>query len=336
MESKHEAELTSAEISNTWTSYMYETMVICGLKYFIAKTESDDIRSVLSFALEKSQNHVQALTEIFKVEGYPVPKGFKDQDVNTEAPRLFSDTFFLVYILSMAKFMITINGVSISTSARLDIVDFYSGCINDAQELHRCAKKLTLEKGVYIRPPHIPKHEQVDFVNSQSFLTGWFGERRPLLGVEISNLTLNIKRNALGKALIIGFSQVAQSKDVRKYMERGRDISQKHMEVFSSLLNEEHLPSPRTWDHAVTASKVSPFSDKLMMFHITTLTASGIGQYGMSASMSPRRDLGVQYARLATEIGKYSEDGANIMIKHGWMEQPPQSVDRKELAKNKD
>ncbi|WP_462413724.1 hypothetical protein [Neobacillus sp. Marseille-QA0830] len=27
----------------------------------------------------------------------------------------------------------------------------------------------------------------------------------------------------------------------------------------------------------------------------------------------------------------YAEDGANIMIKHGWLEEPPQADDREEL-----
>jgi hypothetical protein len=33
------------------------------------------------------------------------------------------------------------------------------------------------------------------------------------------------------------------------------------------------------------------------------------------------------------EVGQYAEDGANLLIKHGWMEQPPQSVDSNELIK---
>ncbi|WP_419158854.1 DUF3231 family protein [Rossellomorea sp. BNER] len=32
---------------------------------------------------------------------------------------------------------------------------------------------------------------------------------------------------------------------------------------------------------------------------------------------------------------RYSEDGANIMIDNGWMEQPPLAADRDELAKRK-
>jgi len=87
------------------------------------------------------------------------------------------------------------------------------------------------------------------------------------------------------------------------------------------------------WTSEVTDSKEPPFSDKLMLQMITSLIASGMSSYGKAMSVSPRRDLGVKYARLITEIGQYADDGAEIMIKNEWMEQPPISADRKDLAK---
>ncbi|MEW9673695.1 DUF3231 family protein, partial [Ammoniphilus sp. 3BR4] len=32
------------------------------------------------------------------------------------------------------------------------------------------------------------------------------------------------------------------------------------------------------------------------------------------------------------EVGQYAEDGVNIMIDNGWMEQPPTAPSRDELA----
>ncbi|WP_347552967.1 DUF3231 family protein (plasmid) [Pseudalkalibacillus hwajinpoensis] len=331
----HQPKLTSADISNLWTSYVQGTMMVCGLKYFVAKVDDPDISSVLIYALDIMQQHVETVTQIFNQENYPIPYGFTDEDVNENAPRLYSDTFFLMYILDMARFMLPAYGLAGAVSARLDVVDFYRVSLDQAQELHVRAKKLAFQKGVYVRSPEIPKPDQPDYVTSRSFLTGWFGDRRPLLGIEITNLTTNIERNAIGKAIIIGFSQVTRSKEVRKYMERGRDISQKHIEIFSSILGEEHLPAPMTLDHQVTDSTAPPFSDKLLMFHIAVLSASGIGQYGLSMSVSPRHDLGLHYVRLTAEIAKFSEDGAKMMIDKGWMEQPPKAADRDQLAKRK-
>jgi hypothetical protein len=65
-----------------------------------------------------------------------------------------------------------------------------------------------------------------------------------------------------------------------------------------------------------------------MMFHASTLNSAGLGHYGRSFGLSPRRDLGANYVRLTAEIAQFSEDGVNIMIENGWLEQPPQATDR--------
>ncbi|WP_367753970.1 DUF3231 family protein [Ammoniphilus sp. 3BR4] len=51
--------LTSAELGNLWSTYMTDSMSIWVLKYFIAKTQDTEIRSVLEFALGISQTHIQ-------------------------------------------------------------------------------------------------------------------------------------------------------------------------------------------------------------------------------------------------------------------------------------
>ncbi|WP_347553242.1 DUF3231 family protein (plasmid) [Pseudalkalibacillus hwajinpoensis] len=58
---------------------------------------------------------------------------------------------------------------------------------------------------------------------------------------------------------------------------------------------------------------------------------TGIGQYGMAMASSPRHDLDVTY--VTAEIGHYANDGANIMIiNNGWLEQPLEAANRKDLA----
>jgi hypothetical protein len=153
-----------------------------------------------------------------------------------------------------------------------------------------------------------------------------------LVSLEVANLHDNIQRNALGASLLMGFSQVASSKRVGQYMVRGKEIAQKHVEIFGPILREGDLPVPMTWDMEVADSTVPPFSDKLMMFTTTQLIAIGMGYYGTSMATTVRRDLQTHYSRLISEIGLYAEDGANIMIDNGWMEKPPSAPDRNALA----
>lgn len=333
MDITHKAELTASEISNLWVSYQNDTMAKCVLRQFIATCDDESTRSILEYALSISEMHIQKVTEILNCEGYPIPVGYTDHDVNMDAPRLFSNKLYLLYALNMGKFGLSAYGLALSLVVREDIVKYYSDCIAETTKLHNDAKKLAMEKGILIRPPVIPKHDTIDFVKKQNFMTGFFGNRRPLLAVEIANLHFNAERNALGCAVIIGFSQVAKDKTVRKYFERGRDLSKKHLEIFNAILAEDFVSSIVTLGQEVSDSNISPFSDKLMMYHIAALTASGIGQYGISMSSSPRHDLGVHYERLILELIHYSDDGANIMINHGWMEQPPEAPNRKEEAK---
>jgi hypothetical protein len=70
-----------------------------------------------------------------------------------------------------------------------------------------------------------------------------------------------------------------------------------------------------------------------MMYRAMFLINTAVGFYGTGMSVSMRKDLALQYQRTITETQVYAEDGANIMINNGWMEQPPQVDDRKELAR---
>ncbi len=335
VEEKHtNSHLTASEVSHLWTAYQSNTLAICGLTHFLTHIEDQDIKEILEeskLVAEQKNNEVIAL---FNAEDYPIPQGFTKEDVRSDAPRLFSDALYLEYILNMTIISLSMYSMALAGSDRNDVIQFFSECLKSTKELHIKTKALLKEKGLSSKNPVIPIPQQVEFVKNDSFLSGWFGERRPLLGIEISNLLFHSKRNALGHALITGFSQVSPSKELRRFFEKGRDISEKHLSVFTKLLHVDNLPqgSPLLTSE-VTTSTTAPFSDKLMMYVVTNLINSSIGEYGVSISTSPRHDLALQYTRLIAEISKYANDSANIYIEKGWMEQPPIAADRKELAK---
>src|SRR5699024_9021582 len=326
-------ELTAAEISSLWSSYQEHTLNLCGINFFLVHVNDSQIRQILEKALTIEKNNKAKLEQFFNNENYPVPQGFTEQDVNLNAPRLLSDKLYLEYILNMAELNLFTNATALTMAARSDIIDFYSNKLNIAQGLLKQAVELAKQKGTYVRTPSIPKAKKIDFVKKERFLTGWFGDRRPLLGVEIANLAYASKRNALGQAVITAFSQVAENKETRQYFEKGRDIAGKHKEAFNDILNEDYLSNGMLMTSEVTDSTVAPFSDKFMMNFVTILISFGITQYLSAISESQRHDLGVTYTRLMAEIVKYSNEGANIMIENGWMEQPPIAADRKGLAK---
>lgn len=333
MEIEHNARLTAVEITQVWNAYMTNSLSVCVYSYFLKCVEDQSIKDVVQLGLDLSVANLKSLEGLLKKEGYPIPIAFNvKEDVDVHAPKLFSETYILNNVRDMSTIGMDTYAACIGISAREDVYEYFSNCFRKTNQLHRMAKNLMLEKGTYIRGPYLQPPNKPDYVKKQRFLTGWFGERRPLTGMEITSLYANIQRNHLGGSTLIGFEQVAQSKEVKKYFMRGKEIASKHVEIFGSILSEENLPIPMSWSSEVSDNTSFVFSDKLMMFETISLIAVSIGYYGLAISQSMRRDISTHYTRLLTEIMKYAEDGANIMINNGWLEEPPMALNRRKLA----
>ncbi|MFC7063118.1 DUF3231 family protein [Halobacillus seohaensis] len=328
--------LTSAEISQLWSMYMNDSMSVCTFKHSLKTVEDSEVRAVIEYGLSLSQDHVEKLKTLFQSENIPVPIGLNEQDVDLTAPSLYTDEFWINNVKQTGQMGLTLYSQALSLAARPDIQYLFSECLRESIKLREQAMDVLLTKGIYVRAPYITTPNKVDFVTNQNFLAGFFGEKRPLLSLEVANLYDNIQRNALGQQLLTGFQQVARSKKVRQYIERGKEIAGKHTNLFSNVLQKEELPASVMWDTGVKESTVPPFSDKLMMFQTSAMNAAGIAYYGTSMSTCLRRDLSTHYARLMVEIGLFAEDGINLMIENGWFEEPPRTINHNELAKGND
>ncbi|OAS86854.1 MULTISPECIES: DUF3231 family protein [Metabacillus] len=332
----HNVELTSAEIANLWTQYMNDSLSICILYHSIDKAQDEDIKEVLKFALKIAENHIDKIKEFLKQENFPVPKGFtKEEDVNLNAPPLFTDTFMLVYMHVMTLLGLTGYAGAVGTSSRKDQIAYFIQCNKETMELYERTIDVMLNKGIYSKPPRINTPNQIDFVDHQRYLSGWFGKKRPLNAIEISGINFNMLKIIAKVVLEIGFGQACQSKEVKKYFQRGKDICEKQFSILSSTLTKDNLASPASWVSEVTNSTVPPYSDKLMLNHIVILVSSAVGYFGAGVSVSQRRDLAFEYTRLMAEVGLYAEDGAELLISNGWLEQPPLASNRENLAEHK-
>jgi hypothetical protein len=328
--------LTAGEIGQLWLQYLNDSSSMCVLTFFLEKVEDMEIKPILEFALELSKSHIQKITAILTEEKNIVPYGFSiKEDVDLTAPRLYSDSFVLNFLNQMSKVGLTTYSGSVGTSVRSDIKSYYMDCLTETMQLYDKSTELLLSKGLFIRSPSLPNLEEVQFVKKQWFMLDVFGERRPLVAAEVENLFANLQRNALGVAALTGFSQVAKDKDVKQFFLKGLEIGNKHIKLFRGKLEESKLPAPMGWDSEITDSTSHTFSDKLMMFFTSGLISLSIGYYGTAVSQSPRGDICAMYNRLSMEVQMYSEDGANIMIKNGWLEQPPMAFDRDELIRKK-
>jgi hypothetical protein len=73
-----------------------------------------------------------------------------------------------------------------------------------------------------------------------------------------------------------------------------------------------------------------------MMYVISLISSSALGFNALGTSFSMRGDLHIKLAVIVKNTFTYSKKGGKMMIKHGWMEEPPQMLDRNQLTKLKE
>jgi len=125
--------LTSSEITSLWAQYIQDTMSVCISKYVLAKVKDSEVYSLFEFTLELA-------------EKLDLPIGFTDKGVNLNAPPLFTDTFWLVYIHEMTMHGLAGYSISFSVSARKDIRDHYYQCNIDAMDLYNKSIEILIWK----------------------------------------------------------------------------------------------------------------------------------------------------------------------------------------------
>ncbi|MFB9329393.1 DUF3231 family protein [Paenibacillus aurantiacus] len=327
----HQTSLTSAEVGNLWNFYMANTLSHCLLSHFLATVEDKEAGRILNKCDKLAVDIYEFVVKTYRSERYPLPVGFTEKDVNKSVPRLFSDNFYLEFMDMMLKVGTIYYAITLPNTSRPDMRKAITKFLFETVELANEMTDLMQRKGLYIRPPYMPPSEP-EIVHKQSFFNGLFGDKRPLLGVEISQIFANLQFNTLKAVLLIGFAQVAESQKIRDYFIRGKNINHKQDRDLLTVLEKEDLPATIPSQYTVTTSTVAPFSDKLMLFLVTSLSSAKARNFGDSIAVSPRHDLGVIYAKLFAETGNYAEDGGNLMIENGWMEQPPHTPDRHKLA----
>ncbi|MFJ8266462.1 DUF3231 family protein [Peribacillus asahii] len=333
-EHQQNKKLTSSELADLFANFQGDSMFTCLFEHFLQVVEDDEVKDYVEFAMALSRRHVKQISDILNTEKIPVPVGFGEQDVRKDAPRLFSDMLMVFYITHMASIALTVYSSAYGNATRQDIMNYFRNNINDSAETYERGMHLLLSKGIDLAPPTIPYANKVDFVEKKSFISILTGRDRPLTAPEIKHLHFNINTNILGKSLMLGFSQVASSEKLRKYFQEGAELAGKQIKAFSLPLTNQDLPSSKLMDAHITDSTSAPFSDKLMLFHAGLAGSMALSNMGAALGQMMRHDLAVEFSAFIPMIGKYSNDGINMMIEHGWMEEPFTATDRKKLSES--
>lgn len=330
---KHNIDLTTPEIAGLWKNYLQSTAVLCFMNHSVQYIQDEEIKSLVKEQIQTLTDNIEKTTRIFANESYPIPKGFSDLDVNLAAPPLYTDLYALSFVYRYNQMGLNDYATILSKVARKDVVAFIHQLLKSTTQIYLKALDLMLSKGIYDRPPKISYPDKVNFINQQdSFLEAWLGNARPLNVFELGEIFYTIERNYIGVLLLMSFIQVVKDKEIKEYLIKGKRLAEKQIEVFNKVLKEEEEIGNIPVSMEVTNSTTSPFSDRLIMFFVAITAATGFYLIAFSLSTSMRKDLVAKYSLLMPEIIAYGGEGVKIMINRGWMEQPPQAVDRKALV----
>ncbi|MCM3395971.1 DUF3231 family protein [Cytobacillus oceanisediminis] len=330
---KNTLRLTSSEIGTLWGEYVNGTMTDVVNRYMISIIEDEPIKAIFKEAIETFGKQKQQIVAFMENEGFPIPMGFTDSDLYKGKPRLFTDIFCLNYLHIMALHGLLGHSTALGVSVRKDLRDFYDSCDNDAKKMYHKTIELLLEKGNFQRDPLFYPAKNPEYVTSQDFTDGFFGKGRKLAATEIISISFNLKKSIMAKTLSIAFSQVAQTKEVRKFLTDTEKTSDSQIKSFSKIMQADNLPVPKSWETEVTTSTDSPFSDKLMLYHIGFLFQAAQNYHGAGLASAMRTDLVTAYESTILKNLMVTKKWFNIMVQNKWLEQPPLAPNRKEIAK---
>ena len=267
-----------------------------------------------------------------------LPEAFSDKDVDSNAKQLFSESFTLLYTRLMHQYITLNYSSALSASSRSDFRNFVLECLITSLEIRQKATAVLVAKGLLSKYPNIPIPDRVDFVHDKSYfgtnIGAIIGMKRPMNAIEISHIFSLMETKLLLRTLNLGYSQVVKSEKIRSYLSESKQISDKQLKKLASFLSDEDIAQPSIQEILVTESKESPVSDKLILCHITAVTAYIISNYGLSVTNTARLDLTSTYRNFVTELLELAKSGGDLMIEAGWLERVPEAADRQELIQH--
>jgi hypothetical protein len=327
--------ITSSELGVLWLTYQEKTMILRILEYLIEKADDEKAKEIMTNLYGEIDNYVRIITQTLQNEGAVIPVGFTAQDVNKEVPKLYDNGFDIMFVRLLKEISMGLHSLNITMSYREDIVLIFKELTAITQKYYNLCTQYLLEKGLLVKSPHVSMPKSVEFVKDKNYLGGLsinpFSEKRSLNTVEVAQLHHSIESNVSGLQMISGFAQCANETEVKNYFNDGAELAKSIVKELSETLLQNNIQAPQTAGGNATRSTIAPFSDKLMMYCTSLFCSFSMGSGSLGTAFSLRNDLPPKMTIFMKDIFEYAHKGAKIMIKNGWMEEPPQMEERNQM-----
>lgn len=310
------------ELGSLWYLQSSSNMINLLLKYLSETSEDPDLRNILNEIYEISTYQEQEATQLLSEEGYKDTPFFREDDIYSSKTKLFSDHL----IIEILKHL-TSNGLQALTLQYVELTDFkvknfYKKLLNDVIQLDFSLLKLLNDK---------------DLLQDNSFSYKKAAERdgklfkvastqqRPLNAVELANMFGSLQCNNVGVALCIGFSEVVEDMDTKKFILEGKKLAFYQSAFLSDIYRENGIPTTTGLEAHVNKVKESPFSDKFMANLIMLLNPVSISNLQNAVVSSYKKDHIDSLKELIKMVEDYSEKGLKLLIRKNWFNEPPVS-----------
>ena len=332
-----ESKLSSGELGILWSTFQTRTVFYQMFKKFAEQTTEPKAKKILDDYVAMAPVLIDDLTQMFQKEKAVVPVGFTEKDVFSNTPRLFDDEFHIMFLRSMAKSTIGFNGISMGMSYRADVRAFFEKASKFSMDLYNEATDYLTDQKLLTRPPYFSMPTEVDFVDDLNYIGGTLfrANKRALNAIEIAHIYTAIELNTLKIQLMTAFAQTAKEAEVKTYQLRGKELAKKISHELIEICVQSDIQPSATWAGKATDSVVPIFSDKMMMSLTNIFTSLNITDMSFGLMFSIRSDLPVKYNAIVKDLEEYALEGSRVMIRHNWLEAPPQMEDRGAILASK-
>jgi hypothetical protein len=333
MTTEAKIQLTSSELGSLWMTYLALTGELLIYDLFKDKAIDIEAKNILASFNTDGYNIKKEIETIFTDENSVIPFAFNEQDIIKEALPLFDDIFYILFLRQMKKLSFGFDAVYTAISFKKEVQNVLKSHYDVSYKYYTMATEYLLKKGVFAKPPNVTMPKQVEFIEDKNYMSGFnvFSDKRTLNTIEVGYLYESLEFNVFSMKLLTGFAQVAKDTEVKKYFSEGMELGKKNIDKLNNVLLQSNIPPSCTWAGETTDSTMPPFSDKLMMYIVSLMSTTPLGYSALGTSFSFRSDIPIMLGLIAKDLFSFAKEGAKLMIKHKWMEEPPQMEDRNQL-----
>ncbi|WP_291637925.1 DUF3231 family protein [Clostridium sp.] len=330
-------QITSTELGRLWMTYQIKSAMIILFGQFRNSIVDVEAKGILDASIIEDQKVISEIIKIFNNQNVIIPIAFDEKDTYKDAPALFDDIFNIMFLRQISKINLGLSSFYLVTSYMKEVQDLFDLNYMVAKEFYVSTTNYLLNKGVLAKAPYVTVPNKVEFIEERKYVSAFkiFTDKRALNTVEIGYIYESIEDNILGMQLTTGFAQVAQASEVKEFFIDGKELSKKIITNLTNVCLNSDIQPPSTWSGKATAAIQPAFSDKLMMFVVDLISNFAIGNNSLGTSFSMRSDLPLIFTEISKDLFFHSKKGGKLMIRHMWMEEPPQMEDRNQLTKFK-